>query len=466
VLDEILARKRVDVARRMERLSYDGLLEKAVPTVRRFGTALKKDRAAFILECKKASPSEGLIRADFDIEEIARAYSGVADAVSVLTDEPFFKGGFENLRRARRILDAPILCKDFVLGPYQVREARAHGADAVLLMLSVLDDETYVACAAEAERLSMDALTEVHSEDEQERAALLGARIIGVNNRNLKTLKVDLGVSSRFAARLPKDAVVVCESGIMSRNDVISMEGAFDAFLVGGFLMKSPRVDLSARRLVYGAVKICGLTSPGDAEKAYKSGATFGGLIFADESPRRVDESLAREIASASPMLLAGVFVNDDAARVARLACELNMSAVQLHGEETKSFAERLREALPRGCEVWKAVRASRMSEIPEASAFGADRILLDSSAGGSRGGTGTSFDWSIVEKRARRSDLIVAGGINPENAGRAARLGCFMIDVNSGVEFPGSPGRKDHNKIRELFNNLKLQGRMTLESN
>ncbi|MDR3322148.1 MAG: bifunctional indole-3-glycerol-phosphate synthase TrpC/phosphoribosylanthranilate isomerase TrpF, partial [Synergistaceae bacterium] len=325
VLDDIIARKRSDVAAREERVSHDNLRARAIPTKRRFAEALKKNRACFILECKKASPSEGLIRPDFDIDEIARAYAHTADAVSVLTDEPFFQGGFDYLRRAREILDQPILCKDFVVCPYQVTEARVHGADAVLLMLSVLGDETYARCAAEAARLSMDALTEVHGEGELERAAALGARVIGVNNRNLKTLAVDLGVSARMASasRLPPLAVAVCESGIASRGDVLSMEGAFDAFLVGGLLMKSPRVDIAARRLIYGAVKVCGLTSPRDAEKSYEAGASFGGLIFAGESRRRVGEAAAREIAGASPLPMVGVFVNEKIERIAHLAYEL-----------------------------------------------------------------------------------------------------------------------------------------------
>jgi indole-3-glycerol phosphate synthase/phosphoribosylanthranilate isomerase len=458
VLDDIVARKRADVAARVERVPHDDLRAMALPTGRRFAEALKKNHAGFILECKKASPSEGLIRPDFDIEKIARAYAPVADAVSVLTDEPFFQGGFDYLRRAREILDQPILCKDFVVCPYQVTEARVHGADAVLLMLSVLGDEMYAACSAEAARLSMDALTEVHGEKELERAIALGARVIGVNNRNLKTLAVDLRVSSRMASRLPRGAVAVCESGISSRDDVLSMEGAFDAFLVGGLLMKSRRVDVAARRLVYGAVKICGLTSPRDAEKAYEAGASFGGLIFAGESPRRVGETEAREIAGASPLPMVGVFVNEKIDRIAHLASELGMTAVQLHGEETREFAESLRGELPPGCEVWKAVRVE--GSPPRASDFGADRLLLDSSAGGARGGTGVRFDWSILEGFPGRREMILAGGITPENAREASRLGCYSIDVNSGVEFPSSPGKKDHKKIDELCCKLRVRGR------
>ncbi|MDR1977749.1 MAG: bifunctional indole-3-glycerol-phosphate synthase TrpC/phosphoribosylanthranilate isomerase TrpF [Synergistaceae bacterium] len=454
VLDEILARKRADVAKRMEDLPYDRLRATTEATRRRFGAALKKPGARFILECKKASPSEGLIRKNFDAAEIAGAYKNFADALSVLTDEPYFQGSFEILRSIREIADQPILAKDFVIGPYQICEARFHGADAALLILSALDDETYKACAKEAERLSMDVLTEVHDEAELDRALKLNARILGVNNRSLKTLQVDLDVYRRLADRIPPGKIVVCESGIGSREDVASLEGRADAYLVGGMLMKSERIDLAVRRLIYGGVKICGLTSPEDAAKSYEAGAVFGGLIFADESPRRVDELRAREIRSASPLPMVGVFVNQETRKIARIASEMPLAAVQLHGEESGEFVEGLRKELPPNCEIWKAARV--WDKMPPAGAD-SDRLLLDAYGTGSRGGTGRSFDWSLLggfQEKMRRSKIILAGGIDAGNARRAAASGCFAIDVNSGVE--ASPGKKDHRKVEQLFANLR----------
>ena len=474
VLDEILARKRVDVAERMRAFPYGDLRAETVPTHRRLGMALKKNvkknvkknGARFILECKKASPSEGLIRKNFDVAEIADAYRDFADAVSVLTDEPYFQGSFEILRSIRARLTQPILAKDFVIDPYQVCEARFHGADAVLLILSALDDATYTRCAREAERLSMDVLTEVHDEAELDRALKLNAGIIGVNNRNLKTLQVDLSVYRRLVDKIPSDKIAVCESGIGSHEDVLSLEGRTDAYLVGGALMKSERVDLAVRRLIYGGVKICGLTVPEDAIKSYEAGAVFGGVIFA-ESPRQVDEARAREIRCASPLPLAGVFVNEPLRKIAHIASNVGLSAVQLHGEESVEFVEALRKALPQGCEVWKAVRVQ--DHIPTLEDIPADRLLLDTFEKKSRGGTGKSFDWSLLEaakfsiffiNKTFRSKIILAGGINADNARRASELGCFMIDVNSGVEASGSPDKKacqkDHHKITKLFANLR----------
>ncbi|MCL2010722.1 MAG: bifunctional indole-3-glycerol-phosphate synthase TrpC/phosphoribosylanthranilate isomerase TrpF [Synergistaceae bacterium] len=454
VLDAIVERKRADVARRMESAPYSVLRDMAEPTARRFGEALKKPGFRFILECKKASPSEGLIRKNFDIAEIAGVYGKLADAVSVLTDEPYFQGGFEYLRRARDMLNQPILAKDFMTCPYQVCEARVHGADAVLLMLSVLDDAAYRACDHEAKRLSMDALTEVHDEEEMKRAIALNAGIIGINNRNLKTLEVDLGTYSRLADMVPPGKVVVCESGIGSRGDILNIRGRADAFLVGSLLMKAERLDLAARRLIFGGVKICGLTSPEDAVKAYESGASFGGVIFAGESPRRVEEALAKEISAASPMPVAGVFVNESSGEIARIASAVGLSAVQLHGDETNEFIDELRAQLsggPDGCEIWKAIRVK--DEIPAARVH-ADRVLLDTFDKNARGGTGRSFDWSILEGRDDKQRTILAGGIGVENAFQASTFGCYAIDVNSGVE--DSPGRKSYKKIDKLFNNLR----------
>jgi indole-3-glycerol phosphate synthase/phosphoribosylanthranilate isomerase len=463
VLDEIVNRKRLDVARRMEEVPFSDLKARTEPTTRSFSKALKKPGFRFVMECKKASPSEGLIRKNFDITEIAGVYNNFADAVSILTDEPYFQGSLDVLRTARPLLDRPILAKDFVLEPYQICEARSCGADAALLILSILDDAAYKICAAEAERLSMDVLTEVHNEEELERALRLNARIIGINNRNLKTLKVDLNVYNHLARKIPSDRLVVCESGIQSHEDVLRFGNAFPGerthvFLVGGSLMKSERLDLAVRELVCGRVKVCGLTCPEDAAAAWKTGAVFGGMIFAD-SPRRTDPERAREIRAASPLPAVGVFVNEPAQNVARLASELDLAAVQLHGEETESCIGELRRKLPDRCEIWKAVRVrDRMPNCTSnLKGLHADRLLYDAfdkTNAEARGGTGRSFDWSLLEGDSDRSRDILAGGLNGDNIRGASRLGYFALDVNSGVE--SAPGKKDHQKITQLFANLR----------
>lgn len=453
VLAEILARKRIDVAARRAALPLAQLQAHVEPTTRRLGVALRQPGRRFVLECKRASPSAGNLRADLDPIAIADAYAGVADAISVLTDAPYFGGSFADLAAVRARCDVPILCKDFVLDPYQVVEARAAGADAVLLMLSVLDDAGWRACAAAAASLGMEALTEVRDEAELDRALDLGAAIIGINNRDLATLRVDLATTERLAPRIPRDRTIVCESGIRARADLDAVAAHVDAFLVGTHLMQAPRVDLAARELVFGRVKVCGLTSATDAQLAYAAGASLGGLIFAAESPRCIDAARAAEIAAASPLPLVGVFrigtvVDDDNVRIAALAASLPLAAVQLHGDGPAQTIHALRALLPRGCEIWKALHAPE--RIPDIDAIGADRLVLD----GPRGGSGTPFDWRVLEVHPQRDRLIIAGGITPDNARAAQALGAYAIDLNSGVE--SAPGIKDATKLRRAFAALR----------
>ncbi len=448
ILAEIVARKKIAVAKRKTALPLARLIAQAVPTTRRFGDALRKPGPRFILECKRASPSEGLLRPDLDPAAIAGAYADVADAISVLTDTPYFQGSFDDLAAVRAHVDQPLLCKDFTTEPYQVFEARAAGADAVLLMLSVLDDAAWRECAAAATSLGMGALTEVHDEAELERALRLDAPIIGINNRNLVTLKVDPATTERLAPRIPRDRVIVCESGIRSRSDVARVAAQVDAFLVGGHLMKAPRVDLAARELIYGRVKVCGLTTPDAARLAWLTGASFGGLIFASSSPRCVSEERATAIAGATPLPLVGVFVDTEPTRVSRIAAALNLAAVQLHGDESAASITALRTRLPAGCEIWKAVQPE--SSLPLASTFGADRLLFD----GPSGGSGVAFDWRLLADYPEPERIIVAGGLTPDNARTAQTLGTWAIDVNSGVE--SKPGIKDLTKLRRLFAALR----------
>ncbi len=452
ILKEIIARKRIDVAQRKQIVSIVELRTRAVPTYRRLGAALQKPGMRFILECKKASPTEGLIRADYDPAVIADVYREYADGISVLTDTPYFAGDFSHLRTVRARVELPILCKDFMLEPYQVVEARDAGADAILLMLSVIDDESYRECAAEAARLHMDVLTEVHNESELSRAVALDARIIGINNRDLNTLKIDLETTRRLAPQIPANRIKVCESGLSSRADLDAVARWVDGFLVGSHLMKSERLDLAVRKLIFGQVKICGLTSIEQVRLAHAAGATLGGLIFAAESPRFVRNEQARIIAANSPLPLVGVFVNESIDRVATLAADLRLHAVQLHGDEDSAMIAALRSKLLSQCEIWKAVRV--VKAIPSWATYGADRILLDAFSQGVRGGTGKSFDWSLLDDHPDKSRMILSGGICPDNVVAAHQMDCGMLDVNSGVE--SEPGVKDEAKLRRLFAALR----------
>ena len=457
ILGEIVARKRLDVAARLGDTPLSALLNRAQPTSRSLAAAIARPGARFIMEVKRASPSEGRLRTRTDPAEIARAYRGAADAISVLVDEPYFGGSYRDLEAVRAVFDGPILAKDFVVDPRQVPEARRHGADAVLVMLSVLDDDEARTVIATAGRLGMDVLVEAHDEDEVRRAVALDAPLIGINNRDLTSLQVDLAVTERLAALVPPDRLLVSESGITGRGDVERLAPRADAFLVGSTLMKAPVPAQAARALVFGRIKVCGLTSREDTDAALASGATHAGFIFVPESPRLLDLAVAPplvEAARAAGVVPVGIFRNAPMMDVARCALELDLRAVQLHGDEENDDLDRLRGLLPDDVEIWAACGVG--SRLTERS--GADRLLFDTAVGGVSGGTGRRFDWTLLDGLPGLSRSVVAGGLNPGNIAAAARLGAFALDVGSGVE--SSPGRKDPAKLAALFDALRPASR------
>lgn len=446
-LKQILEAKK----RRLERDPLE--LPRTAPTraEHAFAAALSHAGPKYIFECKKASPSAGLLAAEYDPVELAESYVPAADAISVLTEPEFFGGCLEDLASVSLSCGLPTLRKDFILGPEEVVEARHHGAQAVLLMLSILDDETWLACARRVAQLGMDAITEVHSESELERALRLSAPIIGINNRNLKTLETDLGVTQRLAPMIPAGPLVIAESGIRSRHDVWQMARWVDGFLVGTSLMRARHPGRTARELAFGRVKVCGLTSPDDAISAWEAGAVYGGLNFATESPRAISLSQARHVVAAAPLIWIGIFRDQTPEKIIATVMDLRLDGIQLHGCEDRTYILNLRERLPEGCLIWKAVPAS--DRIPSADHFGADRVLIDSVRGKRLGGTGVPFDPTLL-KHQDLSEIGLAGGVTPENVAHADALKPWLIDVNSGVE--QAPGKKDRDRLVELFAALK----------
>jgi indole-3-glycerol phosphate synthase len=259
-LQPILEAKRAHVAARKAVRPAAGLDLRAFGPPRGFAAALQAARAAgryaLIAEIKKASPSKGLIRADFAPAEIAAAYEAAgATCLSVLTDEPYFQGRDSYLAQARHAAPSlPALRKDFIVDPYQLPESRSLGADAILLIVAALADAQMAELEAEAMALGLDVLVEVHDEAELDRALALKTPLVGVNNRNLKTMTVDLGVTERLAARVPADRLLIAESGLLLHADLARLEASagVTCFLVGEALMREADVEAATRRLLGG----------------------------------------------------------------------------------------------------------------------------------------------------------------------------------------------------------------------
>jgi len=406
--------------------------------------ALAAPGAAYIMECKSASPSLGTIREDYKPGEIASVYSRYASAISVLCEPDYFGGDYDHLATVAATTHLPVLCKDFIVDEVQIYAARYFGADAVLLMLSVLSDEEYAHLASVAESLRMDVLTEVIDEEE---AARLGAKIFGVNHRNLHDLSIDLDRSARLAALAPDGAVVVAESGIRDAATVRWLGGHSDGFLVGSQLTSQPDIDRACRELVYGPNKVCGLRSVSAAQAAKAAGAVYGGLIFEEASPRNVSRETAAEIIAAEPGL--------DYVAVSRRTegydelVQPGIVAVQVHApyqgslEAERALIERVRGEVD--CQVWRAVDMTGPTDATGVAEL-VDKLVLDSGAGG----TGERFDWS----RIPTTDALLAGGLAPDNLSDALRTGCTGLDLNSGFEDPR--GHKDAAALMRGFATIR----------
>lgn len=441
VLDQIVAERRTHLAGIATLVDGKPLR----PSTRSLEENLARTGPQFIMECKAASPSLGEIRADYRPRELAEIYSRYAAGISVLCEPTWFKGSYSHLAAVAATTHLPVLCKDFIVDEVQIRAARYFGADAVLLMLSVLSDEEYLRLAAFAKELNLDVLTEVVSEEEARRANALGARIVGINHRDLSDLSIDLTRSARLAPLLDAE-LVIGESGIRSQATVQQM-GFLDGFLVGSHLSGSEDAEQAVRELVYGENKVCGLTRLEDAQASYAVGAIYGGLILTPESPRHVSRETIDKIMTAEPGL-----------KYVAVTRTLDIdptgfTAIQLHSENGTVEEERklIAQARQLGVEVWRAIDMSAPGgpDLAVALAEHADKLVLDTG----RGGTGERFDWSRIPENVKNKALL-AGGLNPGNLKEALAVETNGLDLNSGFEF--DPGIKDADALRMAFTTIK----------
>ncbi len=481
ILDEIFAHKRAEVAERQVTQPLAlvrGEAESAAPPLD-FIAALRGSRVrpALIAEIKRASPSRGLLLANFDPSRLARIYrENGAAAISVLTDERYFQGHLDHLRslaEARPRL--PLLRKDFLCEPYQVYEARTAGADAVLLIVASLSPALLGELHDLARGLGMAALVEAHTAAELATALDCGASLIGINNRNLHDFTVDLATTEALCGAIPPEICVVAESGIHTAADVDRLAAiprprgtqGVDAILVGEALVTAPDVAAQVRSLtrrppchvpgtceVPGTselrIKICGITTLADGLAAVEAGADMLGFNFYPKSSRDIEQrACARLVAALRDRGLrftaVGVFVNTPPQAVAAILDGCGLDLAQLHGDEPPADLAFL------GARAFKAVRPADADAAREAMRrYGrqvAPGLLIDAAAGGAYGGAGQLGNWDLAREVARDCPILLAGGLRPENVAAAVtQVRPWGVDVASGVE--SSPGCKDHAKM------------------
>ncbi|MGZ3716241.1 MAG: indole-3-glycerol phosphate synthase TrpC [Ktedonobacterales bacterium] len=475
-LDRLVAATREVIAERQAQAPLDAVREQArqAPAPRDFASAVQPAAggpARLIAEVKRASPSKGLLAERFEPVEQAQAYAaGGAAAISVLTEPRFFLGSLDHLQAVRAAVDVPVLRKDFILDPYQIYEARVAGADAVLLICALLNDAQLTAYLALAHELGREALVEAHNAAETRRAVAAGARVIGVNSRDLDSFAVDTDVVRHLRPLVPKGRVLIAESGIFDAAGVARARAwGADVILVGEALMRAPDPTAKARELATAAgggtaalfggsghpfVKICGLQQPEHAALAAGLGADAFGLIFAPMAKphRRVSPEQAVAVARAArrergDIRAVGVFVNETPTRIAEIAREVGLDVVQLSGNETPEQCSET--AALGGKPVVKVVRLRTEEDLAQIDAYAlaGATILLDTPAtNGAYGGTGETGDWRLAREAAARWPVILSGGLTPENV--MAGIEAVVprgVDVSSGVE---TGNAKDERKI------------------
>ncbi|HEX6798784.1 MAG TPA: indole-3-glycerol phosphate synthase TrpC [Ktedonobacterales bacterium] len=490
ILDRIAAATRRDLAARQAAAPLDELRARiaTLPAPRPFGRAVSprlEGPARLVAEVKRASPSKGLLAERFDPAAQARAYErGGAAAISVLTEPHFFQGSLDHLRAVREVVGVPVLRKDFILDPYQVYEAREVGADALLLICALLDDATLAELLALTRSLGMEALVEVHDAAEVRRALAVGATVIGVNSRDLRTFEINPDVVRDLRPLVPNEVTFVAESGISSATDMARVR-AFggDAILVGEALMRAADPVAKARELAHapgGAtvdlftpggrpfVKLCGLTKPEQVELAIDLNASAFGLVFAP-SHRHVTlaqaDALAETVLHSDGSIRAiGVFVNEEPCVIEQIAATLALDAVQLSGDETPELCAEV--AALAHCHVIKAVRLRTEADLDrlDAYAMAGATLLLDTPApAGVYGGTGQTADWALAREAARRWPIILSGGLTPENVATAiAAVRPAGVDVSSGIE---TNHVKDPDKMRAFVQAVRAAANQEIEA-
>ena len=436
-----------------------------------FEAALRQQDFNFICEVKKASPSKGIIAEHFPYLDIAKEYEVAgAAAISVLTEPDFFKGDKKYLQEIASTVKIPVLRKDFIIDEYQIYQAKVWGASAILLICACLDVPTLTKFRELADSLGLSSLVEAHDENEVQMAIDCGARIIGVNNRNLKDFTVDVQNSVRLRNLVQDDVIFVSESGLETPEDIqVLRDNNIGVALMGETFMRSlNKVEKLA--YLYGPtyytpkVKMCGISKVETIPAIVDAKPDYMGLVFAPskrqvtvEQAKILIEELHKQCINHYDIKVVktvGVFVNETLDNLVRIADTANLDAVQLHGDEDEAFIQSLKERT--NVEVWKAIQIRTAADTEKWIDSSADMLLFDAYHKDERGGTGEIFDWSSLDAFER--PFMLAGGIDSTNVARAIRtVRPYGIDISSGIE---TNGVKDDEKITAFTKIVKSIGR------
>ena len=482
ILDKIIEATKIRVAQEKQVESPDSVKAAALAlpadTGFPFEAALRQQDFNFICEVKKASPSKGIIAEHFPYLDIAKEYEVAgAAAISVLTEPDFFKGDKKYLQEIASAVKIPVLRKDFIIDEYQIYQAKVWGASAILLICACLDVPTLTKFRELADSLGLSSLVEAHDEQEVQMAIDCGARIIGVNNRNLKDFTVDVQNSVRLRNLVQDDVIFVSESGLETPEDIqVLRDNNIGVALMGETFMRSPN-KVEKLAYLYGPtyytpkVKMCGISKVETIPAVVEAKPDYMGLVFApskrqvtvDQAKILVEElhrGYAKKYGSDTEhdkngtIKTVGVFVNETVENLVTIANEANLDAVQLHGDEDEAFIQSLKERT--NVEVWKAIQIRTAADTEKWIDSSADMLLFDAYHKDERGGTGEVFDWSSLDAFER--PFMLAGGIDSTNVARAIRtVRPYGIDISSGIE---TNGVKDDEKITAFTKIVKSIGR------
>lgn len=479
ILDKIIEATKIRVAQEKQVESPEAVKTAALAlpsdTGFPFEAALRQQDFNFICEVKKASPSKGIIAEHFPYLDIAKEYEVAgAAAISVLTEPDFFKGDKKYLQEIASTVKIPVLRKDFIIDEYQIYQAKVWGASAILLICACLDVPTLTKFRELADSLGLSSLVEAHDEHEVQMAIDCGARIIGVNNRNLKDFTVDVQNSVRLRNLVQDDVIFVSESGLETPEDIqVLRDNNIGVALMGETFMRSPN-KVEKLAYLYGStyytpkVKMCGISKIETIPAVIEANPDYMGLVFApskrqvtvDQAKTLVEElhkqyvnRYNRDAEQYSNDVVqefiktVGIFVNETLDNLVTIATEVNLDAVQLHGDEDEAFIQSLKERT--NVEVWKAVQIRSAADAEAWIDSSADMLLFDAYHKDERGGTGEVFDWSCLDEFER--PFMLAGGIDSTNVARAIRtVRPYGIDISSGIE---TEGVKDDEKIKAFTN-------------